>query len=167
MDTAHALKQQRAAALKERVYLAFTALAVILALRAHGDSITTSRALLTLTVAITGTALAVWLADLLSHITIHTALPDRFELRSMTATAFGALNVTALPIAPLLLAATGLWATTTALLVATLALVTTLTAIGYLAIRALPLAGSRRFFLLLAEVAAALVVIALELLAHI
>ncbi|SDS60389.1 hypothetical protein [Jiangella sp. DSM 45060] len=86
---------QRADILKERIYITFTALAVVLALRAH--AVSAGEAALSLAVVVLGTVLAVLVADVVSHIAVHESLPLRAELRHMARVSFGALGALVLP----------------------------------------------------------------------
>jgi hypothetical protein len=65
----------RAASLKERVYISFTSLAVVLALRSHADETTPAAAAVTLSIVVVGSLLGIFVADLLSHLTVHSRLP--------------------------------------------------------------------------------------------
>lgn len=156
----------RAAQLKERVYITFTALAVVLALRSDVDRLTPGRAASTLAVAVVGTLLAVFLADVVAHITVHRALPDAHELRHMLIVVLGAAETLVLPVVLIGLAAVGVLTLDAALLSSVVVLVLTLVAVGWLAVRRLPLRPLQRGIVLLAEFALGLAVVGLELLAH-
>ncbi|MBO9567677.1 MAG: hypothetical protein J7503_02535 [Cellulomonas iranensis] len=156
----------RAAALKERIYVAFTALAVILTLQAHDADASPGRALGTLAVAVAATVCTVYLADLLSHVVVHARVPTAAEHGRMAATTLGAATVVGPALVSLALAAFGVYATSTGLLVATVTTVTTLTAVGLLAVRRLALSRRQRLVVMAGEVVLALVVLALGVLAH-
>ncbi len=158
--------QQRGEQLKERVYITFTALAVVLALRADIAHETIGGAAGTLTVAVIGTLLAVLLADVVAHITVHQALPTRAELVHMVVVVLGAAETLVLPLLVIGLAALGLFSLEVALTTSTVILVVTLIAVGYLAVRRLKLPLVQRLLVLLAEFVLGLVVVGLELLAH-
>ena len=81
--------EQRAEVLKERIYVTFTSLAVVMALSSHADELTPGSAAVTLLIAVVGTLLAVFVADLVAHIAVHTALPDRAELAHMISVSTG------------------------------------------------------------------------------
>jgi hypothetical protein len=155
---------ERAAILKERIYITFTALAVVLALRAH--AVSAGEAALSLVVVVLGTVLAVFVADVVSHIAVHEVLPVGDELRHMARVSLGALGALVLPGVFLGLAVAGRWEIETALRAASIALVAALAAIGWLAVRRARLPAWQRIVVLLAEVVLGLLVIALELLAH-
>ena len=156
----------RAASLKERVYISFTSLAVVLALRSHADETTPAAAAVTLSIVVIGSLLGIFVADLLSHLTVHAQLPSGPELHHMIAVSTEALSVLVTPLLLLTAAGLGLWSTAVALQWATVVLVVTLLVVGYLAIRRLDLPFRHKAFIMFAEVVLSLVVIGLELLAH-
>lgn len=155
---------QRADILKERIYITFTALAVVLALRAH--AVSAREAALSVAVVVLGTLLAVFVADVISHIAVHEALPVRDELRHMTRVSVGALGALVLPAVFIGLAVADVWEIERALRASSIALVAALAAIGYLAVRRARLPTWQRIVVLFAEVVLGLVVVGLELLAH-
>jgi hypothetical protein len=157
--------EERADRLKERVYVTFAALAVVLTLRSHGD-VTAGVAATTLLITVGGTVLAVLLADMVSHIAVHAALPSPAEARHMVAVCTGALGVLALPMIFVGLAATGSWTVDGALRASTIALVASLGVVGWLAVRRVSLPGWQKLLVLAAEVALGVAVVSLELLAH-
>jgi hypothetical protein len=152
--------------LKERVYVTFTSLAVVVALRAHGEIESPAQAAGILIVTVSGTVLAVLLADLLSHVATHTQLPSWPQLQHMLVVSLGAAVVTIPPLILLALAAIGLWSAATALLLSLLTLLTSLIAISYLALHRLRLPVWQKVVFFSAEAVLGLVVIALDLLAH-
>ena len=158
--------RQRAASLKERVYIIFTTLAVVLALRSHADETTPAAAAGTLSVVVIGSLLGILVADFLSHLAVHSSLPTHEELRHMVAASAGALSVLVTPLLLLLAAALGLWSTAVALGWAVVVLVVTLMVVGYLAIRRLEIPIHHKAAIMLAEVVLSLLVIGLELAAH-
>ncbi|MGO4190163.1 hypothetical protein AB4Y67_00720 [Arthrobacter sp. YAF17] len=157
---------QRAASLKERVYISFTSLAVVLALRSHADETTPAAAAATLTIVVVGSLLGIFVADLLSHLTVHAQLPSGPEMQHMVAVCTGSLTVLVTPLLLLTAAGLGLWSTAVALQWAIVVLVVTLFVIGYLAIRRLELPFHHKAVIVCAEVVLSLLVIGLELLAH-
>lgn len=163
-STADPTAQQRAEHLKERVYITFTALAVVLAQRAHAES--AGRAASVLFIAVIGTLLAVFLADVVSHLAVHASLPTAPELRHMVRVSFGTLGAVGLPFAFMGLAAAGVWTLDGALRASTIALVAALAVIGWVAARRVPLSFGQRLVVLFGEFALGLAVIGLEVLAH-
>lgn len=158
--------RQRAESLKERVYISFTSLAVVLALQSHADETTPVAAAATLSIVVVGSLLGIFVADLLSHLTVHGSPPTREELHHMVTVSAGALGVLVVPLLLLTAAGLGLWTTAVALRWAIVVLAVTLFVIGYLAIRQLKLPVRHKAVILLAEVLLGLLVIGLELLAH-
>jgi len=156
----------RAASLKERVYISFTSLAVVLALRSHADETTPAAAAATLSIVVVGSLLGIFVADLLSHLTVHAQLPSGQELHHMITVSTEALSVLVTPLLLLAAAGLGLWSTAVALQWAVIVLVVTLLIVGYLAIRRLELPFRHKAVIVFAEVVLSLVVIGLELLAH-
>jgi hypothetical protein len=158
--------ENRAERLKERIYITFTALAVVLTLASHSEGLTPGRVATTLLIVVGGAVLAVFVADVVAHITVHRAMPTAAEARHMLAVSFGALGAVVLPMAFLGVAALGGWEVEQALRASTIALVATLAAVGYLAVRRLRIRWWQRLVVLFAEVALGVAVVGLELLAH-
>jgi hypothetical protein len=157
--------EERADRLKERVYVTFAALAVVLTLRSHGD-VTAGVAATTLVITVGGTLLAVLLADVVSHIAVHASLPTAAEARHMVAVCTGALGVLVLPMVFVGVAGSGAWTVDGALRASTIALVASLGVVGWLAVRRVALPRWQKLLVLVAEVALGVAVVALELLAH-
>lgn len=157
---------QRADRLKERVYVTFAALAVVLALRGHVEGLMPGRAATTLVITVGGTLLAVFLADLVSHVVVHNHLPTRAESRHMVGVVSSAGGVVVLPLVFLGAAASGAWTTAGALTASTSALVASLGLVGYVAVRRAAIPTWQKWLLLLAEVVLGVVVVGLEVLAH-
>lgn len=152
--------------LKERVYVTFSSLAVVVTMSSHTEGISVGSAAFTLAITVAATVLAVFVADIAAHMVAHAGLPSRDELGHMAKTSFGALGAIILPMLYLLLAAFELWQLNTALRAATVTLAATLIAVGYIAIRRVRLPLWQRLVVLLAVAALGFAVIALELLAH-
>ena len=110
---------------------------MVLALRAEVHQETVGGAAGTLTVAVIGTLLAVFVADVVAHITVHQALPTRAELAHMVVVVLGAAETLVLPLLVIGLAALGLFTLDVALTTSIVILVVTLVAVGYLAVRRL------------------------------
>ena len=145
--------------------LRFAALAVVLALGAHGEA-EPAAALITLTVTVFGTLLAVFTADIVSHLVVHERLFTVAELRHAIASSFGALGSVILPFVFLALAATEVWSLEAALRGSAIALIVALVVIGWIAARRVALTWWQRLIVLGAEAALGLAVIGLQLLAH-
>ncbi|WP_336640940.1 hypothetical protein [Microbacterium sp. USHLN272] len=155
----------RAAHLKERIYLSFAALAVVITLSAHGH-VSAGEAATTLIVTVMGTLLAVFTADLISHLVVHERLFTPPELRHALASSFGALGTVVLPFVFLGFAGLDAWSTDAALRASAIALLASLIVIGWIAVRRMPLTWFQRLVALGAEAALGLAVIGLQVLAH-
>jgi len=153
----------RADRLKERVYVTFTALAVVLALRGHPEEGHPGRTLL---ITVLGTLLAAFVADVIAHIAVHQNLPDRRELRMMLGITGSALGGVAAPLVFVWLGSAGVWEIGRSLNAAMVALITALVAIGWIAVRRVRLAWWKKAIVLFAEFVLGFAVIAVELLAH-
>lgn len=164
MDVSENGRRERAERLKERIYLTFAALAVVLALSTHHAE--AAEALRTLAVTVLGTLLAVFTADLVSHIVIHERIMTSQELRHALGTSFGAIGAVALPVVFLVIAAMGGWSTEAALRASAVALVLSLVVFGYLAVRRIALSWWQRLIALGAEAVLGLAVVGLQVLAH-
>jgi len=158
--------EHRAEALKERVYVTFTGLAVIIAMQSHSNGLAVGEAAATLAITVVGTLLAVFVADLVSHLAVHQTLPTRAELGAMVRVSFGAFVAVVLPLIFIAAAAFELWSIDAALRASIIALVVSLILIGYLAVRRVPMAWWKRLIVLGAEFVLGLSVVGLELLAH-
>ncbi|WP_068270879.1 hypothetical protein [Aldersonia kunmingensis] len=158
-------RQERADRLKERIYLTFTALAVVLALRAHGDD-DAAKALATLVVTVFGTLLAVFTADIVSHLVVHERMMTRKEFRHAVSSSFGALGAVTLPVVFLVLAVLDVWKPEAALRASTIALIAALVVIAFAAVRHTTLNPLQRLIALGAEAALGVAVVGLQILAH-
>ncbi|MGW5240041.1 hypothetical protein ACWEOW_14005 [Monashia sp. NPDC004114] len=163
---AEAENRRRAETLKERIYVTFTSLAVVLALGSHADEVTPGSAAATLAITVTGTLLAVFVADVVAHIAVHASLPSADEFRHMLRVSIGSISVIALPLIFLAFAGAGVWETERALRASTYALGASLIAIGYLAVRRVRLPLRQRLIVLFAEFGLGVAVVLVELLAH-
>ncbi|MGW8482773.1 hypothetical protein ACWGJP_06515 [Microbacterium sp. NPDC055903] len=155
----------RAAALKERIYLTFTALAVLIATGSHGHP-TAGEVALTLFITAAGMLLAILVADIISHLVAHEAFMNRAELGHAVSVSVGAFGALIIPFLFLGLAGLGVWTVETAIRAGVIALVATLVLIGWIAIRRVPLTWWQRLVALAGEAVLGLAVIGLELLAH-
>ncbi|WP_018772494.1 hypothetical protein [Arthrobacter sp. 131MFCol6.1] len=138
----------------------------MLALRSHADETTPGAAAATLSIVVIGSLLGILVADLLSHLTVHSQLPTREQLRRMTAVSASGLGVLVVPLLLLAGAGLGLWTTAVALAWAIVVLVASLGIAGFLAIRRLEIPLRYKTAIMFAEVVLSLVVIGFELVAH-
>lgn len=159
-------RESGAQRLKERIYITFSALAVVLALLGHADEITAGTAAATLLISVTGTLLAVLVADFISHVLVHSAVPGRGELARMVRVVSGASVVVVVPLVLFGLAALDVMGVETAMQSASFVLVATLGVVCYIAVRRVALRVWLKLVLLGVLVALGLTVVGLELLAH-
>jgi hypothetical protein len=152
--------------LRERVYVTFTALAVILALGSRAEDISVGEAATTLVITVLGIVMAAFTAELIGHVVAHAALPDADELFFLIRTCLQALGVIVLPLIFLGLAALGRWELHGALRASSIVLIVTLAAIGYLGVRRTSIPFWQKLLLLALLVALGVAVVLLELLAH-
>ena len=158
--------EQLAAGLKERVYATFTGLAILLAVRAHGDHFDPTEANISLIIGVAGITLAGFVSDILSHLTVHRTFPDRAQVGHLLWVAFGALGSLVVPGITLALASFGIIDPDAAARVAIGALVVTLAVIVLLAVRRTGLSFLKQVLAIVMLTALGGAVIVLELLAH-
>jgi hypothetical protein len=157
-------RQLRADRLKERLYITFALLAVVLA-TLGGDDPDDAVALVTIIVTAVATVLAVFVADVVSHLVVHEALPEGHEFRRILMAVSGGLSAAVVPVVLLTVALITHMTAETALTAAAYALVVTLVVIGWTAIRRVPLTWWQRLIALGAEAVIGLVVVGLQVLA--
>lgn len=157
--------EERAESLRERVYVSFVSLAVVLTLGVHAEELRAGPAAATLTISALGTVAAAFAADLLSHVAVHGALATRPELRRMGRASFGALGALVVPLLLLGLAGLGAWSVDRALDVASFVLTATLGLVAWVGVRRTALPTWQKLAALAVFVLLGLAVIALKLLA--
>ncbi|WP_445931696.1 hypothetical protein [Paenarthrobacter nitroguajacolicus] len=106
--------------------MTFTGLAVVLAMQSQAETLTAGAAASTLAITVVGTLLAVFVADLVSHLAVHAKTPTRSELSHMARTSFGAFGAIVLPPIFIAVAAVGRWSIEASLRASTIALITAL-----------------------------------------
>ncbi|MWV57722.1 hypothetical protein [Rathayibacter sp. VKM Ac-2754] len=124
---------ETARALKERVYAAFTGLAVVM-IYAVGDEPDAGHALRSLVVSIVGISAAGFVAEVIAHQVTHAATPSRAETRTMLRIAGGALASASVPVLALAAAALGWLDARTALWIGVGVYVLTLAGIALIAV---------------------------------
>ncbi len=159
------VREARADALKERIYLTFTAIAVLISMLSHRAP-TAGEAARTLLITAAGMLLAIFVADVISHLVAHERFMTRAELRAAASVSLGAFTALALPFLFLGAAGLGWWTPTSAIRGSIVALIVTLVLIGWVAIRRVPLHFWQRVVVLAAEAALGTAVVVLESLAH-
>jgi hypothetical protein len=158
--------RQRSEALKERIYVTFTALAVTVALARDTEHATVAGAALTLVLTVLGTLLAVFVADLIAHIVSAGILPDRETIRHLVWVSFGSLSVVVVPLLVLGGCALTWWTLPTALRTISIVLVATLIAVSFGAVARLTVAAWTKIVVLLGITLLGLAVLAVELAVH-
>ena len=155
-----------AAGLKERVYATFTGLAILLAVRAHGEHFDPTGANISLIIGVAGITLAGFVSDILSHLSVHRTFPNRRKVAHLFWVAFSALGSLVVPGVILALASFGVVDADLAATLAITALILTLAVIVLLAVRRTGLSFFRQVLAIVMLTALGGAVIALELLAH-
>ncbi|MCD7100774.1 hypothetical protein [Pseudoclavibacter sp. 13-3] len=158
-------RDEAASRLKERIYITFTALAVVLTLASHTDA-TPPQAVATLIVTVIGSVLAMFLAEILAHFVTHERMFTAREARRAASTSVGATTAIALPILMLMAAWADFWKLEIALRLSTALLIVWLVGIGFAAARRLKLSVRQKLMVMVAEAALGLLVVGLELMAH-
>jgi hypothetical protein len=152
--------------LKERVYVSFISLAVLLALGAHPADTTAATAFGALLVAAIGAGLAGLVSEIIAHLAVHEHLPSRAETGHLVRISAGALATVALPAAALLLSLAGVLTIGVALNVAVAVLALTLGAVGFLAVVRSRLPWFTKLGVFFVLFVLGVIVIAVQLLAH-
>lgn len=158
--------EDRAGALKERVYATFTGLAIVLVQLGNVGHLTAERAVGTLAVGIIAISAAGFVAEVIAHTSVHGAFPRGVELATMLRVSGGALASAFVPVLLLLLAALGRLQLETALRAGSIVYIVTLAVIGYLAVRRTSLRWWQQLLALGLLVALGLGVVGLQQLAH-
>lgn len=157
---------EQAEHLKERIYVTFTALAVVLALRSHVEEVTAASAASTLVISVVGILLAVLTSDFVAHLVVRARIPSRAEFAHMVRVCVGAFGAVVLPLVFVLLAQAVVWRVEAALRASTIALLVALGVVAFLAVRRVQIPGWQKVLVLAAEVALGAGVVGLEVLAH-
>jgi hypothetical protein len=127
-------EQQMVPYLKERVYVTFIGLAVLLALSGHGAETDAVAAVTSLLIAAVGAGLAGLISEIVAHLAVKGSLPDAAEMRFLVRVSGGALATVILPVVILLFAVFGVVDAQLALTVAVWVMAFTLGTIGYVAV---------------------------------
>lgn len=158
--------EERADALKERVYATFTGLAIVLVQHSNVAHLDAARATLTLLVGIVAITAAGFVADVIAHLAVHEAFPDRAETGRMVRVSGTALASAALPLLLLALAWAGVMELEPALRISSIVYLATLGVIGYAAVRRTRIAWWKQLVALGILVALGAGVVLLQQLAH-
>jgi hypothetical protein len=151
--------------LKERIYVTFIGLAVLLALSGHGDTDPIA-AVASLVIAAVGAGLAGLISEIVAHLAVKGSLPDAAEMRFLVRVSAGALATVILPVVILLVAVTGVITVQLALTIAVWVMAITLGAIGYIAVFRADLAWWKKLAVFGGLLLFGLIVVGVQLLAH-
>jgi len=151
--------------LRERIYVTFTALAILMAMNGHGE-LDSPTVLWTLVISVVGVLLAGLASDLVSHMIVHSTLPTAGEFVHMLAVSSRALGVLVVPLIALGLAVFDVIADGTGVTIAIVALIASLAVIARIAVARTGLSGWRQLAALLVIVALGVLVVFLEALVH-
>jgi hypothetical protein len=165
-DASEEERRQAGDRLRERIYVTFTALAVLMALNGHGEHLDPATVLWTLLISVVGVLLAGLASDFVSHMIVHNTLPSVLEFRHMAAVASRALGVLVVPVIALLLAMGGFVAVRGAMITAIVALIVSLAVVARIGVSRTGLPWWKQLFVLAAIVALGVLVVFLEQLAH-
>ena len=151
--------------LRERIYVTFTALAILMAMNGHGE-LDSPTVLWTLVISVIGVLLAGLASDLVSHMIVHSTLPAAKEFGHMLAVSSRALGVLVVPLISVGLAVFDVIADRTGMTIAIVALIASLAVIARIAVARTGLSGWRQLAALLVIVALGVLVVFLEALVH-
>ncbi|MDR6971542.1 hypothetical protein [Leifsonia shinshuensis] len=165
-DATEEQRRQAGDRLRERIYVTFTALAILMAMNAHGGELDSPTVLWTLVISVVGVLLAGLASDLVSHMIVHSNLPTALEFRHMVAVSSRALGVLVVPLISVGLAVFDVIEDRTGMTIAIVALIISLAVIARIAVSRTGLSGWRQLAVLLAIVALGVLVVFLEALVH-
>jgi cytochrome b subunit of formate dehydrogenase len=157
---------ERAEALKERVYATFTGLAIVLVQLNNAEHLLASNATYALLIGIVGITVAGFAADVIAHMSVHAAFPTGDDIARMLRIAGSALASAVVPLVLLVLAWTDVLDLERALRTASIVYLATLGVIGYFAVRRTRLGFWQQLVALAILVALGGLVILLQQLAH-
>ena len=165
-DASEDERRQAGDRLRERIYVTFTALAILMAMNSHGEALDSPTVLWTLVISVVGVLLAGLASDLVSHMIVHDTLPSVPEFRHMLAVSSRALGVLVVPLIAVGLAVFDVIPDRTGLIVAITALIVSLAVIAWIAVARTGLSGWRQLAALGVLVALGILVVFLEALVH-
>ena len=157
-----------AGALRERIYASLTGVATVMLLVIHVDDETVASSAISLVVAMT----TLWAASLVSEFVAHTAThADNADQRRRTIsriffTAGQSLELLGIPVGVILLSLTGVWGLRTSLILAVVALMTSLAVASIYAVRRSSFNWLHRLLIVAIELGLGAVVILAKVVAH-
>jgi hypothetical protein len=164
-DATEEQRRQAGDRLRERIYVTFTALAILMAMNGHGE-LDSPTVLWTLVISVLGVLLAGLASDLVSHMIVHSELPSAKEFRHMAAVSSRALGVLVVPVIAVALAVFDVIEDRTGMTIAIVALIISLAVIARIAVARSGISGWRQFIALAVLVALGVLVVFLEALVH-
>ncbi|MEU5259409.1 hypothetical protein [Amycolatopsis sp. NPDC021455] len=154
------------AALRERVYATLVGLSTVVLLLDYAGSTSATEAVADIAAAMVALCLAGGFADISAHRIAHGSFPRGHDLRHILAAAGHVLETALLPVLSVGAAALGWLPLNTALWIAALSLVLTIAALALSATRRAAVRWPVKLLLFVVEVAIALAVVAVKLIAH-
>ncbi|MDQ0744943.1 uncharacterized membrane protein YhaH (DUF805 family) [Clavibacter sp. B3I6] len=158
--------EQRSEALKERIYVTFTALAVTIATAREPEHATVGAAAATLLLTVVGTLLAVSVAEFIAQMVRDGEVPDRRDVGHILYVCASSLGVLPAPLAILGLSALGVLDLAAALRIIAIVLVATLVLVTLLAVRRLRVGVGVKLLVLAGVAALGAAVLVVELAVH-
>ena len=158
--------QQLVPYLKERIYVSFIALAVLLAIGGHGEEIDPASAITSLLIAAVGAGLAGLISEIVAHLAVKGNLPDAAEMRFLVRVSTGALATVILPVVILLVSVFGVIPAQLAVSISVWVMAITLGAIGYSSVFRASLAWWKKLAVFGGLLLFGLLVVLVQLLAH-
>lgn len=152
--------------LKERVYVSFTGLAIVLVLFDRAEHVDPPAAFTTLLVGLLGVTAAAFASDVIAHLSVHHEFPDAKELLVLLRISLGSLSTAVAPLAMIALAWLGVLRMEPALAIATYIYIAILGVVGWLAVRHAHLRMIQKLIALAMLFALALAVVLIQMLAH-
>lgn len=152
--------------LKERVYAAFTGLAIVLVMYRGSDHYNPAYAFEILALGVFAVVLAGFAADGIAYLAVHRHFPVGDDLRIIVGIATGALGTLIFPLILITLAWLDVLQLDTALLIAAYIYLATLALIGWLAVRKAEISWWQKLAALVSLVLIGFVVLAIQVLAH-
>jgi hypothetical protein len=153
-------------ALRERVYATLVGLSTVLLLLNYAQSTSAAEALADVAAAMGALCLAGGFADVSAHRIAHGRFPRGADLRHILSAAGHVLETALLPVLSVAAAALGWLPLGAALWIAALSLVLTIAALALVATRRAAVRWPVKLLLFVGELAIALVVVAVKLIAH-
>lgn len=158
--------EQRSEALKERIYVTFTALAVTIATAREAEHSTAGEAAITLVLTVVGTLLAVSVAEYIAQMVRDGEVPDRRDVGHILYVALSSLGVLPAPLVILGISALGALELHAALRIISVVLVATLVIVTRVAVRRLRVGFGVKLLVLAGVTVLGVAVLGVELAVH-